>query len=116
MIALSSTRTAASRRRSMVKVGAYPTRSEAELAPASLAPVLAADDARGADPLNLAGSAQLLVDEAGAEEDRPPDVLERLAHGEEVAPNGVHLSNDRTIETSDSCLARMNNGVFIAVG
>ena len=55
----------------MVEVGAYPTRSDAELVQAALAAagipsVLAADDAGGAYPFVLAGAARLLVDEADA--------------------------------------------------
>ena len=57
----------------MVQVGAYPTRSDAELAQAVLATagipsVLAADDAGAAFPFDLAGGMRLLVDEADAEE------------------------------------------------
>ena len=56
----------------MIEVGAYPTRSDAELAQAALAAagiasVLAADDAGGAYPFDLAGGARLLVDEADVE-------------------------------------------------
>jgi hypothetical protein len=56
----------------MVVVGAYPTRGDAELAQAALAAagipsVLAADDAGGAYPFVLAGSARLLVDESDVE-------------------------------------------------
>jgi hypothetical protein len=56
----------------MVEVGAYRTRSDAELAQARLAiegipSVVAADDAGGAYPFDLTGGARLLVDEAGAE-------------------------------------------------
>lgn len=56
----------------MVVVGAYPTRSDAELAQTALAAagipsVLAADDAGGAYPFDLSGGARLLVDEADAE-------------------------------------------------
>jgi hypothetical protein len=57
----------------MVEVGAYPTRSDAELAQAALAAfgitsVVAADDAGGAYPFDLTGGARLLVDEADAED------------------------------------------------
>ena len=56
----------------MLKVGAYPTRSDAELAQSVLAAagilsVLAADDAGGAYPFVIAGVAHLLVDETDAE-------------------------------------------------
>ncbi len=57
----------------MIEVGAYPTRSDAELAQAALvaagiASVLAADDAGGAYPFDLSGGARLLVDEADAKD------------------------------------------------
>jgi hypothetical protein len=54
----------------MVPVATYPTRSDAELAQATLAAagipsVIAADDAGGAYPFDLTGGgARLLVDEA----------------------------------------------------
>ena len=56
----------------MIQVGAYPTRSDAELAQTALTAavipsVVAADDAGGAYPFDLAGGARLLVDEADAE-------------------------------------------------
>jgi hypothetical protein len=56
----------------MVEVGAYPTRSDAELAQTALTAagipsVVAADDAGGAYPFDLSGGARLLVDEADAE-------------------------------------------------
>ena len=56
----------------MIKVGAFPTRSEAELAQSALAAagilsVLSVDDAGGAYPFVLAGVAHLLVDETDAE-------------------------------------------------
>jgi len=57
----------------MIEVGAYPTRSDAELAQgalaaAGIASVLAADDAGGAYPFDLSGAARLLVDEVDAEQ------------------------------------------------
>ena len=57
----------------MVEVGAYPTRSDAELAQSALeaagiTSVLAADDAGGAYPFDFSGAARLLVDEADAED------------------------------------------------
>ena len=57
----------------MIEAGAYPTRSDAELAQAALAAagirsVIAADDAGGAYPFDLAGGVRLLVDEADAED------------------------------------------------
>jgi hypothetical protein len=56
----------------MVEVGAYPTRTDAEFAQATLVgagipSVLAADDAGGAYPFDLSGAARLLVDEADVE-------------------------------------------------
>jgi hypothetical protein len=67
----------------MIEVGAYPTRSDAELAQAALAAagipsVIAADDAGGAYPFDLSGAARLLVEEADAEDaaavlSEPPD-------------------------------------------
>ncbi len=56
----------------MVEVGAYPTRSDAEVAQGALVAagiesVLVADDAGGAYPFDLTGGgARLLVDEADA--------------------------------------------------
>lgn len=55
----------------MIEVGAYPTRSEAELAQGALAAAgiaseIASDDAGGAYPFDLSGGARLLVDEADA--------------------------------------------------
>jgi Putative prokaryotic signal transducing protein len=68
----------------MIQVGAYPTRSDAELAQTALAAagipsLVAADDAGGAYPFDLTGAARLLVDEADAEDaaevlsGRPPE-------------------------------------------
>jgi putative signal transducing protein len=56
----------------MVEVGAYRTRGDAELAQAALAvegipSVVAADDAGGAYPFDLAGGVRVLVNEADAE-------------------------------------------------
>jgi hypothetical protein len=57
----------------LIEVGAYSTRTDAELAQSVLAAagitsVLAADDAGGAYPFDLSGAARLLVDEADAED------------------------------------------------
>ncbi len=57
----------------MNQVGAYPTRSDAELAQtalaaAGIASLVAADDAGGAYPFDLTGASRLLVDEADAED------------------------------------------------
>jgi hypothetical protein len=57
----------------MVVVGTYPTRSDAELAQTALSAagipsVIAADDAGGAYPFDLAGGARLLVEEKDVED------------------------------------------------
>jgi hypothetical protein len=57
----------------MIQVGAYPTRSDAELAQtaliaAEIPSMIAADDAGGAYPFDLTGGARLLVDEGDAED------------------------------------------------
>jgi hypothetical protein len=69
----------------MVLVGAYPTRSDAELAQSALAAAgipsaIAADDAGGAYPFDLTGAARLLVDEADAED--AAAVLSGRAHAD----------------------------------
>jgi hypothetical protein len=46
----------------------------------------------------------------------PPDVLARLAAGEEVAPDAYTFRTAVTIETADAGLAWLNDGVFVAVG
>jgi hypothetical protein len=56
----------------MIEVGAYPIRSQAELAQAALAmagipSTLEADDGAGEYPFDLSGAARLLVDDADAE-------------------------------------------------
>jgi hypothetical protein len=56
----------------VIVVGAYPTRTDAELAQATLEAegipsVVASDDAGGAYPFDLSGGARLLVAEADAE-------------------------------------------------
>jgi hypothetical protein len=56
----------------MFQVGAYRTRSDAELAQtalaaAGIASVVAADDAGGAYPFDLTGGVRLLVDDGDAE-------------------------------------------------
>jgi cell division protein FtsN len=55
----------------MIQVGAYPTRSDAELAQAVLAAAgipseIRSDDAGGLYPFDLSGAARLLVDPADA--------------------------------------------------
>jgi hypothetical protein len=57
----------------MVEVGAYTTRSDAEVAQVALAAsgihsVIAADDAGGAYPFDLTGGVRLLVQEPDAED------------------------------------------------
>ena len=57
----------------MVQIGAYRTRSDAELAQGALAAagissVVAADDAGGAYPFDLTGGVRLLVDEADVDD------------------------------------------------
>jgi hypothetical protein len=59
----------------MIPVGTYPTRTDAELAQATLEAagipsVIVSDDAGGAYPFDLSGGAQLLVAEADAERAR----------------------------------------------
>jgi hypothetical protein len=56
----------------MIPVATYPTRTDAELAQATLEAagiesVIASDDAGGAYPFDLSGGARLLVAEADAE-------------------------------------------------
>ena len=56
----------------MIEVGAYPTRSQAELEQAALAmagipSTLEAEDGAGEYPFDLTGAARLLVDEADAD-------------------------------------------------
>jgi fructose-1-phosphate kinase PfkB-like protein len=56
----------------MIAVGTYPTRTDAELAQATLEAegipsVIVSDDAGGAYPFDLSGGARLLVAEADAE-------------------------------------------------
>lgn len=46
----------------------------------------------------------------------PPEVLERIARGEEVAPVEYTYRAAVSIETSDHQLAWLNDGVFVCVG
>jgi hypothetical protein len=46
----------------------------------------------------------------------PPDVLARLAAGEEVDPSAYTFRTTAVIETADPELAWLNDGVFVAVG
>jgi hypothetical protein len=59
--------------------------------------------------------ALLLVTSTGVRHG-PPEVLARLARGEEVAPGDYTFRTQASIETSDPDLAWLNDGVFIAVG
>jgi Putative prokaryotic signal transducing protein len=57
----------------MIQVGAYPTRSDAELAQTALTAagipsLVVSDDAGGAYPFDLTGAARLLVDEEHADD------------------------------------------------
>jgi Protein of unknown function (DUF3237) len=65
--------------------------------------------------LQTADGAYLYVQAAGIRHGAP-EVLERLARGEEVAPTEYSFRTTVRIETSDSSLAWMNDGVFVAVG
>ena len=73
----------------MIQVGAYPTRSDAELAQTVLAAagipsLVTADDAGGAYPFDLTGGARLLVDEANAED--AAEVLSERPDAERTKP------------------------------
>jgi hypothetical protein len=46
----------------------------------------------------------------------PPEVLARLARGEEVDPADYTFRTQASIETADPDLAWLNDGVFVAVG
>jgi hypothetical protein len=65
--------------------------------------------------LRTADGAFLYVQAAGIRHGAP-DVLERLARGEEVAPSEYTFRTTTSIETSDPTRAWMNDTVFIAVG
>jgi hypothetical protein len=57
----------------VIRIGTYPSRSDAELAQSALAAagissVVAADDAGGAYPFDLTGGVRLFVDEADVED------------------------------------------------
>ncbi len=65
--------------------------------------------------LQTADGAYLYVQAAGIRHGAP-DVLERLAQGEDVAPAEYTFRTTVRVETSNASLAWMNNSVFIAVG
>jgi hypothetical protein len=74
----------------MTQIGAYPTRSDAELAQAALAAagipsMLKSDDAGGAYPFDLSGGARLLVSEGEAEDAAAVLADRSHAHGREHA-------------------------------
>ena len=69
----------------------------------------------GSNALETADGAYLYVQAAGIRHGAP-EVLERLARGDEVAPTEYTFRTTVRIETSDSSLAWMNDSVFVAVG
>jgi len=83
----------------MIEVGAYRTRTDAELAQSALAAAgieseLAADDAGGAYPFDLTGSVRLLVDEADADDART--VLSGAAPSFETDVKPLFRESDRS--------------------
>ena len=80
--------------------------------------ILRPDGAAVADiryTLRTDGGALLLITSTGVRHG-PPDVLARLARGEEVPAGDYTFRTQASIETSDPDLAWLNDGVFIAVG
>jgi hypothetical protein len=80
--------------------------------------ILRPDGAAVADiryTLRTTTGALLLVTAAGVRHG-PPEVLARLARGEEVAPAEYTFRIQASIETADPDLAWLNDGVFVAVG
>jgi hypothetical protein len=65
--------------------------------------------------LRTDAGALLLVTSTGVRHG-PPEVLARLARGEEVSASDYTFRTQASIETSDPDLAWLNDGVFIAVG
>ena len=65
--------------------------------------------------LKTDGGALLYVQSQGVRHG-DPDVLARLAAGEDVDPSAYTFRTSVTIETADPELAWVNDGVFIAVG
>jgi uncharacterized protein DUF3237 len=58
----------------------------------------------------------LLMSESRGVRHGPPDVLERIVRGEEVAPDEYTYRTAVSIETSASQLRWLNHGVFVCVG
>jgi muconolactone delta-isomerase len=65
--------------------------------------------------LRTAGGAHLFVESRGVRHG-PPEVLERLARGEDVSPSEYTFRASAQILSSAPELNWLNNGVFIAVG
>jgi hypothetical protein len=65
--------------------------------------------------LETDGGALLYVQSHGVRHGKP-DVLARLAAGEDVDPSEYTFRTTVSVETSDPELAWVNDGVFIAVG
>jgi hypothetical protein len=65
--------------------------------------------------LRTTSGALLLVSSTGVRHG-PPEVLARLSRGEEVSPADYTFRTQASIETSDSDLAWLNDGVFVAAG
>jgi hypothetical protein len=65
--------------------------------------------------LRTTSGALLLVTASGVRHG-PPEVLARLARGEEVSPAEYTFRTQGSIETADPDLAWLNDGVFVAVG
>jgi hypothetical protein len=80
--------------------------------------ILRPDGAAVADiryTLRTTSGALLLVTSTGVRHG-PPEVLARLARGDEVDPNTYTFRTQCSIETADPELAWLNDGVFVAVG
>jgi hypothetical protein len=80
--------------------------------------ILRPDGAAVADlryTLRTTTGALLLVTATGVRHG-PPEVLARLARGEEVSPTEYTFRTQASIETADPDLAWLNDGVFVAVG
>jgi Protein of unknown function (DUF3237) len=80
--------------------------------------ILRPDGAAVADiryTLRTTSGALLLVTSTGVRHG-PPEVLARLARGEEVDAKSYTFRTQCSIETADADLAWLNDGVFVAVG